>query len=88
MATCADKTVFYAKLDALKTSSNGKDNKTILFISDDFYYQAKFWLGQEEGSFESMSKNDCNHQAKTVDSAAGKNSRQKWKSWVESKENS
>ena len=72
MATCADKTVFYEKLDALKTSSKGKDNKTTLFISDDFYYQAKFWLGQEEGSFKSMSKKDCNQQAKTVDSAAGK----------------
>ena len=55
MATCTDKTVFYEKLDALKTSSKGKDNKTTLFISDDFYYQAKLWLGQEEGSFESMS---------------------------------
>ena len=55
MATCTDKTVFYKKLDALKTSSKGKDNKTTLFISDDFYYQAKLWLGQEEGSFESMS---------------------------------
>ena len=58
MATCADKTVFYEKLDALKTSSKGKDNKTTLFISDDFYYQAKLWLGQEEGSFETMSKQD------------------------------
>ena len=58
MATCADKTVFYQKLDALKTSSKGKDNKTTLFISDDFYYQTKFWLGQEEGSFKSMSKKD------------------------------
>ena len=33
-----------------------------MFISDDFYHQAKFWLGQEEqeeeGSFESMSKKD------------------------------
>ena len=58
MATCADKTVFYEKLDALKTSSKGKDNKTTLFISDDFYYQAKLWLGQEEGQFESMSKKD------------------------------
>ena len=58
MATCADKTVFYEKLDALKTSSKGKDNKTTLFISDDFYYQAKIWLGQEEGSFKSMSKKD------------------------------
>ena len=59
LATCADETVFYEKLlDALKTSSKGKDNKTTLFISDDFYYQAKFWLGQEEGSFKSMSKKD------------------------------
>ena len=46
------------KLDALKTSSQGIDSKTTLFISDDFYYQAKRWLGQEEGSFESMSKKD------------------------------
>ena len=56
MATYADKTVFYKKLDALKTSSKGKDNKTTLFISDDLYYQAKCWLGQGEGLFESMSK--------------------------------
>ena len=56
LATCADETVFYETLDALNTSSKGKDNKTTLFISDDFYHQAKLWLGQEEGSFESMSK--------------------------------
>ena len=35
MATCADKTVFYEKLDALKTSSKGKDN---LFIYLFIYY--------------------------------------------------
>ena len=58
MAICADETVFYEKPDALKSSSKGKDNKTTLFISDDCYYQAKFWLGQEEGSFKSMSKKD------------------------------
>ena len=58
MATCADETVFYEKLDALKTSSKEKDSKTTLFISDDFYHQAKLWLAQEEGSFESMSKRD------------------------------
>ena len=58
MATCADKTVFHERLDALKTSSKGKDNKTTLSISDDLYYQAKCWLGQEEGLFESMSKKD------------------------------
>ena len=29
-----------------------------MFISDDLYYQAKLWLGQEEGSFESKSKKD------------------------------
>ena len=58
MATCADETVFYEKLDALKTSSKGKDSKTTLFISDDFYHQAKLWLAQEEGSFESISKRD------------------------------
>ena len=58
MATCADETVFYEKLDALKTSSKEKDSKTILFISEDFYHQAKLWLAQEEGSFESMSKRD------------------------------
>ena len=57
MATCADETVFYEKLDALKTSSKGKDSKTT-FISDDFYHQAKLWLAQEEGSFESISKRD------------------------------
>ena len=74
MAPCADKTVFCEKLDALKMSSKGKDSKTTLFISDDFYHQAKLWLAQEEGLFES--KRDI---AKTVDSAAGKNSRQKWK---------
>lgn len=54
MATCADETVFYEKLDALKMSSKGKDSKTTLFISDDFYHQAKLWLAQEEGSFESV----------------------------------
>ena len=41
-----------------KTSSKGKDSKTTLFISDDFYDQAKLWLGQDEGSFASMSKKD------------------------------
>lgn len=56
MVTCADKTVFYEKLDALKTSSKGNEIKTTLFISDDVYDQAKLWLGQEEGSFESISK--------------------------------
>ena len=69
MATCADETVFYEKLDALKTSSKEKDSKTTLFISDDFYHQAKLWLAQEEGLFESMSKRDI---------AKKKNSRQKW----------
>ena len=29
-----------------------------MFISDDFYHQAKLWLAQEEGSFESISKRD------------------------------
>ena len=58
MATYTDKTVFYEKLDALKTSSKGKDNKTTLFISDDFYYQGKLWLGQEEDLFKSMSRKD------------------------------
>ena len=58
MATCADEIVFYEKLDALKTSSKGQDSKTTLFISDDFYHQAKLWLAQEEGSFESISKRD------------------------------
>ena len=70
MATCADKTVFYEKLDALKTSSKGKDNKTTLFISDDFYYQAKIWLGQEEGSFKSMSKKDISRNCLTLTSIA------------------
>lgn len=56
MVTCADETVFYEKLDALKASSKGKESKTTLFISDDVYDQAKLWLDQEEGSFESISK--------------------------------
>ena len=29
-----------------------------MFISDDLYHQAKLWLAQEEGSFESMSKRE------------------------------
>lgn len=53
-----DETVFYKKIDALKTSSKGKDSKTTLFISDDFYDQAKLLLDQDEGLFESMSKKD------------------------------
>ena len=36
--------------------SKGKDSKTTLYISVDFYYQAKLWLGQEQGLLESMSK--------------------------------
>ena len=58
MATCADETVFYEKLDALKASSKGKESQTTLFISDNFYDNAKIWLRQDEGSFESMSKKD------------------------------
>ena len=58
MATCADEKVFYQKLNALKASSKGKESKTTLFIADEFYHNAKLWLGQCEGSFESMSKND------------------------------
>ena len=58
MATCTDETVFYEKLEALKASRKGKESKTTLFISDDFYDNAKIWLGQDEGSFESMSKKD------------------------------
>ena len=58
MATCADETVFYEKLDALKASSKGKESQTTLFISDNFYDNAKIWLRQDEGSFECMSKND------------------------------
>ena len=49
-------------VDTLKTSSKGKKSNTTLFISDDFYNQAKLWPGQE-GSFESISKKDiatCN----------------------------
>ena len=58
MASCADETVFYEKLDALKASSKGKQSQTTLFISDNFYDNAKIWLRQDEGSFESMSKKD------------------------------
>ena len=57
MATCADETVF-AKLEAFKASSKGKESKTILLISDDFYNNAKIWLGQDKGSFEAMSNKD------------------------------
>ena len=53
-----DETVFHEKIDSLKTSSKGKDSKTTLFIYDDFYDQAKLWLGHDEGSFESMSRKD------------------------------
>ena len=49
---------FYKKLDALKASSKGKESKTTLFISDDFYDNAKIWLGQDEGLLESMSRKD------------------------------
>ena len=55
MATCANETEFYKKLDALKAASKGKESKTTLFISDDFYDNAKIWLGQDEGSLESVS---------------------------------
>ena len=58
MATCTDETVFYEKLEALKASRKGKESKTTLFISDDFYDNAKIWLGQDEGLFESMSNKD------------------------------
>ena len=58
MATCTDETVFYEKLEALKASRKGKESKTTLFISDDFYDNANNWLGQDEGLFESMSKKD------------------------------
>ena len=46
----------YKKLDALKASSKGKESQTTLFISDNVYDNAKIWLRQDEGSFESMSK--------------------------------
>lgn len=36
--------------------SKGKDSKTTVYISVDFYSQAKLWLGQEQGLLESMSK--------------------------------
>ena len=58
MATCAKKKQFYKKLDALKASSKGKESKTTSFISDDFYDNAKIWLGQDKGSLKSMSKKD------------------------------
>ena len=58
MATCANETEFYKKLYALKASSKGKESKPTLFISDDFYDNAKIWLGQDEGLLESMSKKD------------------------------
>lgn len=58
MDTCANETEFYKKLDALKASSKGKESKTTLFICDDFYDNAKIWLGQDKGSLESTSKKD------------------------------
>ena len=54
----ADETVFYEKLYALKAWSKGKESQTTLFISNNFYDNAKIWLRQDEGSFESMSKKD------------------------------
>ena len=76
MAACADATIFYEQLDALKDLSKVKESKTTLFISNDFYDQAKIWLGQDEGSFESMSKKDiATIKRKQWTSASGKNSR-------------
>ena len=56
MAKCADEKVFYQKLNALKASSKGKESKITLFIANEFYHNAKIWLGQHKGSFEPMSK--------------------------------
>ena len=74
LATSTDETVFYEKLlysvDTLKTSSKGKKVKQHCFslMTSIYNDQAKLWLSQEEGSFESISKKDiatCNKQKQT-----------------------
>ena len=57
-------------VDALKTSSKGKKVKQHCFslMTSIYNDQAKLWLSQEEGSFESISKKDiatCNKQKQT-----------------------
>ena len=58
-------------VDALETSSKGKKVKQhclFLMTSIPVYDQAKLWLSQEEGLFESISKKDiatCNKQKQT-----------------------
>ena len=70
-------------VDALKTSSKGKKVKQhCLFLMTSIHDQAKLWLGQEEGLFESISKKDiatCNKQKQTGLCSREK-FKKKWKS--------